>query len=118
MHYKRFFCNEKVQCSIIWTIETPYELPIFGRVSSAVYPALQLQCDFLARLDFSFRLDGMTIVDGLLITGSNSPVDEINTRLSATWYVAPLRWSVNYTTAFKEWLPYRNKQGEIHVRIM
>ena len=60
----------------------------------------------------------MTIVDGLLITGSNTPVDEINTRLTATWFVAPLRWSVNYTTTFKEWLPYRNKQGEIHVRIM
>ena len=63
-------------------------------------------------------LEGVTIVDGMVVTGSNTLNYKLNLMLSTAMYLAPLRWSVNYTTDFKEWIQFRNKQGEVHVRDM
>ena len=60
----------------------------------------------------------MTNVDGMTMTGGSDFIYDGVIRNPVSWLYAALRWSVNYTMDFKEWKQYRNKQGDVHVKII
>jgi hypothetical protein len=60
----------------------------------------------------------MSVVDGLIVNGGSEYKLSRRIRCPSSWVYALIRWSVNYTMDYKEWLPYRNKEGKVHVRIM
>ena len=64
-----------------------------------------------------YFLDGMKTLDGMIMTGGSDFYYKRNILHSTTWFHALIHWAVNYTTDHKEWKQYKNKDGEVHVRI-
>ena len=62
-------------------------------------------------------LVGMTIVDGMTMTGGTDATERTIIRTGSSWFLATLRWAVNFTSDYVEWSRYKDHKGSVIVSV-